>query len=186
MGVRPLNELGQQMVAALPPALRDSNDYLAVIHALSRELTRLEDSIESLRPEFSPATAVLLLPAWEFMVKLPVGGAGASVEQRQLKVVGRLRKLLTDEAGLGQAWVQDVTDLIGPGWTYEEHITGDGTSPAAYTLRITLPFPPAGSAYAEALTQIREVTPAHLDIVFESAAGFVLDESELDLEVFGS
>lgn len=184
MGARPLTALGIQMRDALPPVLRDSNDYLAIIHALSRELERLEDSIEVVRAQLNPSTADVLLNAWEWMVKLPVGGAGETIDQRRAKVIGRLRKLLTQAEG--QQWVAAITDLIGGGWTYEEHIPGDGSSPPADTLRITLPFAPDTDAYDGAVTQIRELTPAHLDIAWESAGGFILDESELDRDAFGS
>lgn len=184
MGIRPLSPLGVQMRDSLPPALRESNDYLAVVHAFSRELDRLGGCAEQVRAQFNPATADILLPAWEAICKLPIGGAAATLPQRQGKVIDRLRKLLGQSEG--REWEAQITALIGPGWTYEEHIPGDITSPPVGTLRITLPFPPAGEAYDEALGQIREVTPAHLDIEFVSTAGFVLDESELDLEGFGA
>lgn len=183
MGVRPLTALGQQMVASLPTFLRQSNGYLAVIHAGAREVELLEASIEQVRAQFNPATADLMLGAWEAIVKLPVGGFGATIAQRQARVTQRLQKLLGASEGL--EWVQQITDLVGPGWSYLEYLPGDPDSPPPYTVSIALPFPPSGSAYAEALREIREVTPAHLDIRFSSGAGFIWDESELDIEGFG-
>lgn len=178
MGARPLTALGLQMQAALPPALRDSNDYLGIIHPLAREIERLEGCIEQVRSQFSPSTADLLLPAWETQARLAVGGAGASTAQRQQAVVTQLRFALGESEG--REWEARITEMIGPGWTYEEHIPGDGTSPPENTLRITLPFPPDGSAYNAALLKIREVTAAHLEIEFSPAGGFILDESQLD------
>lgn len=180
LGGRPLTALGMQMRDALPPVLRRSNDYLAVIHACARETDRLEQTIEQTRRQFDPASADLLLNAWETIVRLPVGGQGATVAQRQAKVELRLRKLIgTSE---GREWEDQITEMIGQGWSYQEHDPADPTSPAPYTLKITLPFPPAGSAYADALAQIRDVTPAHLALTLDSGTGFVLDESELDIE----
>lgn len=180
MGARPLTETGMRMLGTLPWVLRESADYQAVIHPASREVDRMESYVDQVRAQFNPAMADLLLGAWEMQVRLPVGGFGTSIDQRRAKVLWRLRKTLG--SGEGRQWEADVTALVGEGWTYEEHIPGDGTSPAANTLRIQLPFPPAGDAYTEALTQIREFTPGHLEIEFSSLAGFTLDESHLDLE----
>lgn len=183
MGERPLTALGLAMIADLPARLRGSSDYQAVMHAGAREVEMLEASVEQVRSQFNPGSADLMLGAWEAETRLPVGGLGASIGQRQARVIVRLRKLLGVSEGL--EWEQSITEIVGPGWTYLEHIEGDLTGPPASTLRIALPFPPAGSAYTEALREIREVTPAHLDIEFSSGSGFILDESHLDLEGLG-
>lgn len=184
MGARPLTALGLQMIAALPPVLRNSSDYQAVIHAQSREIALLEATIETTRNQFFPSSADLMLGSWEATVRLPVGGLGATIGQRQARIIQRLQKLLGASEGL--EWEQSITDLVGPGWSYLEYLAGDPDSPPPSTISIALPFPPDGSAYAEALREIREVTPAHLDIRFASGTiGFILDESELDLEGLG-
>ncbi|MCA1571254.1 MAG: YmfQ family protein [Chloroflexi bacterium] len=56
------------------------------------------------------------------------------------------------------------------------------TSPPAYTLRITLPFAPTSGAYAQTERLLRDITPAHLDLILTSTAGFQLDRSQLDQE----
>lgn len=183
MGARPLTALGQQMVASLPTFLRGSSDYQAVLHAGAREIELAEAAIEQVRAQFNPATADVMLGAWEAIVKLPVGGFGATIAQRQARVTQRLQKLLGGSEGL--EWVQRITELVGPGWSYLEYLAGDPDSPPPYTVSIALPFPPSGQAYAEALRLIREVTPAHLDIRFASGAGFIVDESEVDIEGLG-
>lgn len=183
MGARPLTPLGRQLLAALPPFLRTSPDYESVAHASSREFARLEATIEQVRAQFNPQHADLLLSAWETIVRLPVGGRGAAIDQRQHKIVVRLRKLLG--ASEGREWEESITEVVGSGWTYEEHIPGDITSPPVNTIRIALPFAPSGDLYLEALREIRELTPAHLDISFSSGAGFLVDESHLDLEGLG-
>lgn len=183
MGARPLTDMGRAMLADLPPQLQGSSDYQAIMHAGAREVEMLEASIEQTRSQFNPASADIMLGAWEAEVRLPVGGQGATIGQRQLRVITRLQKLLGQSEGL--EWEDAITKLVGPGWTYLEHIEGDLTGPPAYTLRIALPFPPSGSAYIEALREIREFTPAHLEILFDSGAGFILDESRLDLEGLG-
>lgn len=177
---RVLTPLGIEMQDALPPVLRESADYLAVINALSRECERVASFIEIVRAQLNPATADRLLGVWERITRQTVEPAGLTIEERQAAVIGRLRKMLS--IGHGTAWEEQVTVLIGPGWDYEEHIPGDGSTPAAGTLRIKLPFPPEGSRYADAAASIREVTPAHLELEFEAEGGFILDVSELDLE----
>ena len=180
MGVRVLSPLAEEMRDALPPKLQESPDYLGVIQALAKECERARSTLESVRKQFNPSKADLLLAVWERITRQTREPEGESVAERQAAIVARLRKLLS--LGHGSAWQEQVTALVGIGWTYEEHIPGDETSPPANTLRIRLPFPPEGSRYLEALAAIREVTPAHLDIIFESEAGFLLDESRLDLE----
>jgi hypothetical protein len=180
MGERPITDTGWRMLDMLPWALQDSVDYQAVLHAASREVDRMEAALGTVTAQFSPASADILLGAWEAQVRLPVGGFGTSLAQREARVLYRVRKILG--ANEGREWERNVTDLVGEGWTYQEHIPGDATTPPVDTLRISLPFPPGASAYANALVQIREFTPAHLEIEFQSLGGFMLDESQLDVE----
>lgn len=180
LGRRVLTALGIEMLEGLPPVLRDSADYQAVIHACAKEVELLQAALETTRAQLNPAHASLLLGVWERITRQTVAPVGKSEVERQAVITARLRKLLS--SGFGSAWEEQVTALIGVGWDYKEHIPGDATSPPVGTIRITLPFPPSGSRYLEALAQIREVTHAHLEIQFTSAAGFLLDESHLDLE----
>lgn len=183
MGERVLTPLGVEMRDSLPPVLRESQDYLAVIHAVAKECERARAALEVVRAQFNPATATVLLGVWERITRQTVAPVGKSESERQAAITARLRKMLS--IGKGSAWEEQVTALVGPGWDYEEHIPGDGTSPPVGTLRITLPFPPEGSRYLEARDAIREITHAHLELEFESSEGFILDESRLDLEVLG-
>lgn len=114
-----LTPLGLAMLEQLPPQLRGSIDYMAAIHAMARELETLEAAIEQVRAQFNPATADLLLNAWEFETKLPVGGLpGQTVQQRRDTVLARLRKPFSGE---GRQWEETITAMVGPGWTYLEH-----------------------------------------------------------------
>lgn len=176
---RILTPLGEEMRDSLPPVLRESPDYLAIIHAIAKECELAVAAIETVRRQFNPAHADLLLGVWERITRQTVNPP-LTIAERQAAVTARLRKMLT--IGEGSAWEEQVSAIVGIGWSYEEHIPGEPASPPAGTLRITLPFPPEGSRYAEALLRIREVTPAHLKIEFASASGFLLDESLMDLE----
>lgn len=178
-----LSDRGKAWRAALPPKLRDSYDYLAVINSLSKEMDRLENAAEEVRLEFNPATATMLLGAWEYTFKLPVGGNGVSIALRRQKVIARMRKLLGQSEG--REWGAQITEILGGGWTYEEHDPADGTSPADGVIRIVLPFQTGSDRFKEAQIQIREITAAHLELDFTSAAGFQADLSPMDITEFG-
>lgn len=178
MGERVLTELGEQMRSWLPVVFRDSPDHLAVINALSREMERAEDAIEQVRRQFVPQTADVLLGVHEAKLGLTIEPVGVSLEERREVVLATE----TASTAMGSEWVTKVTQLVGPGWSYEEHIPGDVTSPPENTIRIVVPFAPGAGAFGRAKRLIEAFTPAHLDVIVTSATGFTLDESQLDQE----
>lgn len=180
-----LSPTGVAMLESLPPILRNSYDYLAVVHACAREIDLLEAALETVRAQFNPGSADVLLGEWEKIVRLPVGGVvgGTDVPTRRASVIARLRKLLGQSEGL--QWVATINEIIGTGWSYQEHDPADGTSPAEGILKITIPYATTSPQWTQAITQIREVTAAHLEIDFESSDVFQLDLSEMDVQNFG-
>lgn len=177
---RPLTERGEEYRSWLPERLRDSPDHLAVIHAQSRELDRLEAAIEQVRVQFFPQTADILLGLWERVLGLTVEPSGVTIAERRGYVIARLRALASTPEG--RDWVANVSSMVGPGWEYEEHVPGDVTSPPENTIRVTLPYPPTSSLYQQTERLIRDITPAHLDLIVTFSGGFVLDQSQLDQE----
>lgn len=177
---RRFTPLGLAMLDALPPVLQESVDYQAVIHPLAKECERLAAKIELVRAQFNPGQASLLLGVWERIVRQTVNPPGRSEAERQAAVTTRLREMLA--LGQGFEWEAQITALIGPTWSYAEHDPADGASPPSGVLRITLGFEPGTSRYVAAQAIIRELTHAHLQLEYASAAGFVLDESRLDIE----
>lgn len=176
-----LTDLGREFRDMAPVIFRDSPEHLAVWHATAKELERLEAAIETVRAQFFPQTADVLLGVYEGELGITIGGPpGATLDERRNLVLTYLRKLAGTPAGAD--WVENVTRLVGAGWTYEEHDPDDPTSPPAYTLRIHLPFPPSSGRYAQAENLIRDITPAHLDIVLSYTGGFLLDQSQMDQE----
>jgi hypothetical protein len=180
---RPFSATGLAMLSELPPKLRSSYDYQAVIHAYAREVDLLEASIEQVRAQFVPSSADILLGAWESLVKLPLGGNGASISQRQANVVNRIQRLLGQAEGI--QWIQTLNGILGPGWSYEEHNPVDGGSPAVNVIRVSVPFASGTPFFDTAEVQVRIATAGHLGLEFLSTAGFILDESELDQTEFG-
>lgn len=178
-----LTPLGQAFRDSAPVALRDDPDYLAIWHADARECERLAVKIELVRSQFVPATADVLLKVWEVQVGTTVAPEGKTLEDRRQVVAARLLMMSADASGL--AWQEKVTTLIGPSWTYEEHIPGDASTPPEDTVRVRVSFPPTSGRYALLERMLEDITPAHVDVVLVFEGGFVLDESEMDQQDFG-
>lgn len=182
-GARPLTARGREWLDWLPVVLRESPDHLAVLHSLARESERMEAAIELARAQAFPQTADVLLKVWEHELGITVEPAGQTLVQRRATVIAMLRRMRGTPAG--RDWESNVTALVGSGWTYEEHVPGDVGSPPENTVRVELPFAPSSGSYARAERLIRQITPAHLDLIVQFIGGFVLDESQLDQEGLG-
>ena len=178
-----MTPLGLRMLGDLPAKLRGSESYRGVQHAYAREIELFEQRMAWLRQQLFPQTATDLLAVHEAQLGLPPDPEGKTLEQRRILVLVRYAQLSGDPSG--RKWKDDLTNLIGPGWTYAEHDPDDPESPPAGTLRIVLPFGPESGRYAEVERLLADNGPAHLDIILTSEAGFVLDHSQLDQEPFG-
>jgi hypothetical protein len=171
----------QAKLEELPPVLHNDPDIRAVVYCYAREGARQEATVDDLIAQFFPQHATELgLAWWEALLRTTRSPAGEDVAQRRATVMSLLQKMSASPSGTD--WVANVTMLAGAGWTYAEHVPGDASSPPEYTVLITLPFPPASSLYALTEALLREVTPAHLDIILAYSGGFVLDQSQLDQE----
>lgn len=180
-----LTERGRRIRDSWPPIVRDDPDYLGIAHACARELDLMETRVTFLRAQLNPATATAdgLLSVWEHFVtgvSEPVGHDEAS---RRVLLLAGLLKLRVVFGGTD--WQDAIERLVGPGYTYEEHDPADLASPPANTIRITLPYSAISFMFGYAQAFIRAATPAHIDILFAAADGFVLDSSPLDLTDFG-
>jgi hypothetical protein len=175
-----LAPLAQSMMLDMPPVFERDPDMRAVQHCHALEVERMESTLQALRLELNPLTAGDLGLSWfEVTLRLPVRPA-EPLEERRSTVLSVLQR---QNIGPGENdWIIAVTRIVGPGWTYEEHDPDDAGSPPAYTVRITLPFAPSSDLYARMEQRIRDVTPAHVDIVLSGGAGFILDQSQLDQE----
>lgn len=182
--LRPLTPLGVRMRDSLPVVLRGSHDYLAVIHAYAKELALLEAAIEAVRAQLNPLTANVLLSAWEAELALPVGGGGAPDSTRIAAITARLHKVTGQSEG--REWIAAITEIVGAGWTYEEHNPADGGSPPEGVIRVTVPFASGTPFFIESENQVRELTPAHLELDFIAGGAFALDSSDMDISEFGA
>lgn len=170
----------------LPPFLHADPDIRAVIYCHAKEAERQEATLRALQRELNPLTATEVgLPWWETLLRLTVDPPGWTVQQRRDTVIAYLRK--SRSSPHGQDWVANITDLVGPSWTYSEHDPDDpANSPAEYTVRVTLPWEPAAGEFIRTEALIRAKTPAHLDVELTyDTGGFPLDIGGLDVDALG-
>jgi hypothetical protein len=172
-----------EMIEWLPTILRDAPEFVAIVYAFSRELTRLEGRIEQVRAQFFPQKADVLLGVWETMLRTTVAPATLTLDQRRSRAVSLAQRMTATPAA--KRWAQMITDVVGDGWSYDRHDPADLSSPPTDTLRVWLPFPVGSEQYEQAKDFVRAITPAHLDIEFNFPGGFVLDDASLDVGALG-
>lgn len=169
------------MLADMPPFWRDDPDVQAIVHCQAREHERKQAKLDALVANLFPQSAdASLLPAWEWLVGTTINPVGLTVAQRRDTVMAYLATLRA--AGTGLWWEETVTKVVGPGWSYQEHLESDPTSPPAGTIEIVLPFAPSSSTYAQTEALLRRITDSHIDLVVTFSGGFLLDQSLLDQE----
>lgn len=179
-----LNARAARWLDDLPPILHDEPEFRAIYYVYARECELMDQRIAEIRAQAVPTTAGDAgLRLWEQRLRMPLGYG--NVEARRAAVIQRIAALRADPAG--QNWIERVNGRLGPGviWSYEEHIPGDGGSPAVQTLRISLPFESGSDALKTAQAAIREETPAELAITWTTTSGFLVEVSELDVEELG-
>ena len=173
-----LTDLGRAMLNEIPSWLRDDPDMRAVIHCKAKESERQREMARAIRDDLIPFRAAGRgLAWWERYYELPVEPEGLSEEQRRALVLARIKRDPPISSGL--SWQEQVTALIGEGWTYEEH-----TTDARITIKVG--FAAGSEMFEFARERIPRLPswPAHIELEFASVEGFVLDLSKLDLEPF--
>jgi uncharacterized protein YmfQ (DUF2313 family) len=173
--VSALSEKGREMIDQLPSWLRDDPDARAVVHCYAMEAERQQDALRAIRADLVPKTAASRgLGWWERILGLTVAPEGQSDLERRDQVLAVLLQLSAGASGA--MWEQAILDLIGPGVTYVEE--------DPYTIQITVSFAPDSLDYRRLERIVRTFTPAHLAIVFTGDEGFILDDSQLDVDQF--
>lgn len=173
---------GQEFLNDLPLILRDQQDFMGIMHANAKEWDRFYARLDSLVAEFLPTSATAVgLPLLEALVGT-ITDPMMTAEARRLILAAYFEKIRG--GGEGTDWVNSITGLVGPGWTYSEHNPDDPTAqPPPNTILIRLPFPPSSDFYGRTTRFIRALTPAHLEIIVTTMGGFYLDGGRLDLDV---
>ena len=168
-----LGDRYEERLAEAPGWLRETPEWQAFVRCATSEGQRMEELAKQIRDTFIPYRVPTLgLPVWEAILGLP-GLGDESVRRDQ--VLSGYSGAIPDSRGV--RWEEEVTRRIGVGWSYEEDSAG-------FEITITVPFTAGSDAFLSVEPAVRPITPAHLEITVLSAAGFILDQSQLDQEQF--
>lgn len=178
MSERVLSDRALTMLEDLPPFLRDDPTVQASLQVIASEYDRVQTLAEEIRrtrfPQYAD-DANGFLAQWERVLGLPVAPS-LSVEQRRAIVLAHLRKR---HASAGSDWEQAVQDALGGvPFSYTE-------GPEDYTIHVTIPFGGTSLSAARAEALLREITPAHLQIVTSYSEGFLIGISRIGIEPIG-
>ncbi|MGH2939839.1 MAG: putative phage tail protein [Solirubrobacterales bacterium] len=173
-----LTPLGERMLRRLPGWFQDDPDVRAVIHCKAKEKERQLAMAAQIRDDCIPLRASSRGLEWfEMYYELPVNPPGYTVEQRRTIILGHVKR--DPPISSGRSWQEEVTALVGGGWTYEEHS-------AEFKVSIKVPFPPGSDPFEILRIRIPRLPswPCHLELELSSTEGFILDHSQLDAEPF--
>ena len=166
-------ERALDLLEMLAVDLRRSPSGQRLLQALANELDRIEGFMYAFLEASFPQNAtdeLNTLSIWEVQLGLPVAPEGLSEDQRRQSLLAKLAARHADE---GQDWVAAATAIIGPGWSYQENY------PAADQLTVLIPYPPGSPEAGRVETQLRAITPAHLDLIVTFGGGFLVGLSEV-------
>ena len=128
-----LSDKAQELLELYPAFFRSDPDIRGTLDAHSIELESLDETVEQLMVNGNPATADILVPAWESLLGIsPDESAGVRTAgtrtrsllsenttvatTRQSRLTKYMRRLAS--SGSGAVWESRVTDILGPAWSY--------------------------------------------------------------------
>lgn len=183
MAVRTVGARGLEWLATLPPFLRKDATMQAIADANGQEWDILDTYLDELQRNVIAVTVSEHLDVWEWFLGLTVNPAGQTAGQRLTTILAFMSRATLDGSGL--SWESVTTNVLGTGWAYQTNIPGDGTTPAANVVRVTLPFASTSTQASVALILLRSITPANTDLIFIFSDSFQLDVSQLDDDLLG-
>lgn len=160
----------------LPPWYSEDETARAVMNVKGKELQRVEDFLAEIRRQMNPQLAddtYGILGMWEARFGLPVKPAGVLVADRRAKVLAHIR---TKQSAAGSDWEDSVGEALATTiWSYSE-------GPGSYQVTISFPYVVGGYSAGQALTLIRDFTPAHLQIIPAYSQGWLVGISLVGIE----
>lgn len=176
-GPRPVSAKTLDLLESLPRYYHRDRNALAVLDVLARELERVEGFLDGFTTGFFPQHAddtYGILRVWESILGLPVEPVGQTVEERRAVVLSAIRKR---KSGTGLDWVDNVTTILGTtSWTYQEN------TPDPYQVTVLIPFDSESYRAQQARALLREITPAHIQVIMGLQEGYLVDISTVDEE----
>lgn len=174
---RVLTDNALALLDDLPPWFQDDPNVQAAISVMSNEVDRCEAMIEEVINMFWPFLAEQFLYLWEAALGISVNPAGQNIAQRQARAAAFYLQRVNRT--YGSSWVQAVTALLGPGWSWER--AGDSGTPA-HTIRITLPYQANSAQSNDLITLLDMLTPANTVIEVIYGHGFIIQQSGIQVE----
>lgn len=176
-----LTDRAQVLLEMIPPWFRDDPDVLGVFYAAARLFEEVDGDLGELLLSLASVQPTLLLDSWETLLGLPVDPL-RSLDQRRAAIGLAFRRMIPDPSGL--RWKQDMDLIMPDGWTYQEHIPGDPSSPAEDTIRLSVLTSPDTPSAAALLKIVRDSIPANLAIEVDYEEGFQMDLSPMDSQTW--
>jgi hypothetical protein len=174
---RTLTPAATERLQELPGWAQSAPEHQALCQVFAKEGDRQRALAAEIRDGMIPISAnALTLPLWETLLKLTVNPVGLSVPERRTLVLTRLLQVPPDPSG--KTWEAQVTAFLGPGWTYDEE--------EPQIIRVKVPFSEGSSEFLQAKRILELKRPAAWFLIVEAGEFFILDQSKLDEQEFGT
>lgn len=169
-----------EYVDDLPAFFREDPLVQAVAYAVTQEFARVQSFLDRVQANMLPSTAdALTFPVWEALFEMQHGTE--SDAERCAALAARWTTQV--DPGSGSAWVLAVTQLLGSGWAYLEHVPGaTPPTPGFLTVIVRVPFASGSDEFRRAQDFLNDFSPANITFVMQAQPGFALDLSQLDAQ----
>lgn len=163
--------IADTLLEDIQPELADDPAVSMAMEAVGAELQRVADIADRMRDNIFPRNAndeFGILGIYEWLFGLPVAPPTSTVQQRQDLVLAHFRKRI---AGTGLDWQDALTNAMGSTlFSYQE-----GPTPNTVTVRYAFVAGAPSSALVQSF--VREITPAHVQVLATFSQGFIVGVS---------
>lgn len=178
-GVRGLTARTLEMLDMIPPQFQGSFYIQAAFLAMSNELDRIDAKVSEIIDTFFPQLAGEFIYLWEAQLK--IGEAHLlTIPQRQLRVMATM--IATRRDSSAEAWVNNVTALIGPNWTYRRFEPPGGEHPPGHTIEVEIPYKENSPQASDLIQLLQKIAPANTDFIIDYGTGFVVEQSQIQAQ----
>ena len=165
---RTLSDTTIELLDGLNPLFIGDPDIQGTLAACDGELALVEGKMNDVQEGITGAGKYL--ESWEKLFGLANVGTDA---ERISAVESSFRQIGSSSSG--GAWELRLSE-IAPSSSYEEDLILD------YTIRVSIPYSSGGVKAGQTERLLRQLTPAHLDIIVSYDVGFIVGESNLGEE----